>query len=255
MNERTILIGDLHGCFDSAIELMDKCKVTTDDRVIFLGDLVDRGPDSDKCVELAMKHECILGNHESKHLRYHQTELSGQKPNVGAATHVATRLQLTSEHYEYLQRLPLYIRLPEYNVVVVHAGVYPGRPIEAQDPHHLLHLQMIKPPDKKSYWPSKVGPEYKFWTHFWKGPERIVFGHTVLDKPLRTEWTCGIDGGGVFGRELHALILTEKSAAQSPMDWEIISVPCQKDYGKGRRGTSSEDIKLFLVHGDVSSFS
>lgn len=255
MFERTIIIGDLHGCYNSIVELMDKCKITTNDRVIFLGDLVDRGPDSAKCVELAMKHECILGNHEEKHLRYFQTEMSGQKPNVAVSTHIATREQLTRTHYEYLRTLPLYIRLPEYNLIAVHAGMYPGRRLEQQTPKHLMHLQMIRPPDEKSYWPSKVGPEYKFWTHFWKGPERIVFGHTVLDKPLRTEWTCGIDGGGVFGRELHALILTDKSLNQSPKDWEIVSVSCDKDYGKGRRGTSSEGIKLLPVHGDVSCYS
>ena len=41
---RTIVIGDLHGCYDEALELLDKVGATSSDRIIFTGDLVDRGP-------------------------------------------------------------------------------------------------------------------------------------------------------------------------------------------------------------------
>ena len=44
MSARTIVIGDLHGCYDEAIELLTKVGATSSDRVIFAGDLVDRGP-------------------------------------------------------------------------------------------------------------------------------------------------------------------------------------------------------------------
>ena len=53
---RTIVIGDLHGCHDEALDLLDALHVTSSDRVIFAGDLVDRGPKPRECVELAMKH-------------------------------------------------------------------------------------------------------------------------------------------------------------------------------------------------------
>jgi predicted phosphodiesterase len=66
---RTIVVGDLHGCFDEAVELLDSLQVTSSDRVIFAGDLVDRGPKPAECIELAMRHECVLGNHEEHHLR------------------------------------------------------------------------------------------------------------------------------------------------------------------------------------------
>jgi len=52
---RTIVIGDLHGCFDEARDLIEKCAATNDDRIIFAGDLVDRGPKRRECVELAMQ--------------------------------------------------------------------------------------------------------------------------------------------------------------------------------------------------------
>src|SRR5436305_13926184 len=116
---RTIVIGDLHGCHDEALALLDRLAATENDRVIFAGDLVDRGPKPRECVELAMKHECILGNHEEKHLQ-------------SSHHHEETRKELREEHYAYFKKLPTFIRIPESNAVVVHAGVMPGVAIEAQ---------------------------------------------------------------------------------------------------------------------------
>lgn len=266
MTRRTIIIGDLHGCLSEAEELLDKCKATADDRVILLGDLVDRGPDSAGCVDLAMRLQarqgapaCILGNHEEKMLFYNDIEKQKLHVNVQVATHIATRQQLEPKHYDYFRTLPLYLRLPEYNAVCVHAGVFPNRTIEEQDPRHLLHVQMIKPYEtddrgtrrvnNKSVWASKV-PEgedgWHFWTHFWTGPERIIFGHSVLNKPLLTDKAVGLDGGACFGLELWGLVLP---------DWEVISI-------KGRGAIDNKDLarrgnrdrKLHLIHDDVGTY-
>jgi len=273
MSRRTIVIGDLHGMHDATVKLLDKCKVRPEDHVIFLGDLIDRGPDSGKCVDLVMHREkvqgrtaCILGNHESRHIEYHEIEQKKGKVHVDIPTHVATRLQLREEHYDYFKRMPKFIRLPEHNAVCVHAGVFPGRKIEEQSDRHLLHIQMLEELSQpfetgrarfgeKTCWPSRTpsGGHWRFWTHFWDGPERIIFGHSVLDKPLVTDKVVGIDGGAVFGHWLHAVILP---------GWEIISVPGERDYGKGYRGRPSEEetirgnrINKYLVHGDVSTYS
>jgi serine/threonine protein phosphatase 1 len=115
---RTIVIGDLHGCFDEARALLDRLAVSENDRVIFAGDLVDRGPKPRECVELAMKWHAILGNHEEKHLQQRKRKDEDLSPD-----HLATRRALSNEHYEYFAKLPLFIRLPEHGAVVVHAGV------------------------------------------------------------------------------------------------------------------------------------
>lgn len=264
---RTFIIGDLHGCKLETIELLKKCQVTSQDRVIFVGDLVDRGPDSVGCVDLVREQEqaqgsqaCVLGNHEERMLIYRDLEEAGKDPNVVVPTHVATRKQLRDEHYAYFRSLPLYIRLPEFNAVVVHAGVWPNVPIEKQDAHHLLHCQMIcTDPDhdglinKHSKWPSKAPSHWKFWTHHWNGPETVIFGHSVLDKPLVLPNAIGIDGGAVFGRSLWALELP---------NMKIHEVKSKTNMDKGVRGRPSEDevfrgarIKLYPIHGDVSSFS
>jgi serine/threonine protein phosphatase 1 len=223
---RTIVIGDLHGCHDEALALLDRLAVTENDRVIFAGDLVDRGPKPRECVELAMKHECILGNHEEKHLQ-------------SSRHHEETRKELREEHYAYFRKLPKYIRIAECNAVIVHAGVMPNVAIEAQDPYHLLHAQCVKPPERKSYWPSKAPRTHTFWTNHWRGPERVIFGHTVVDKPLVMPFAVGIDTGCVYGGALTAVVLPT---------WEIVSVPSKQPRRTGR-------IATYVVHGDVSAYS
>jgi serine/threonine protein phosphatase 1 len=237
---RTIVIGDLHGCYHEALDLLDKLAVTQTDRVIFTGDLVDRGPFPSECVELAMQHESILGNHEEKHLQQRNRRDADLLPD-----HLQTRRALQPRHYEYFKTLPTFIRLPEHNAAVIHAGAFPKLTLEEQPEHTLLHGQCIQPTSgtHKSYWPSKAPVGWRFWTTYWKGPERLIFGHTVLDKPLVSKYAVGIDTGAVFGRGLTAVVLP---------DWEIVSVPSRKNYYEKRR---VDDARLFPVMDGVSTFS
>ncbi len=235
MSSRTIVIGDLHGCFDETVELLARLQVTSSDRVIFAGDLVDRGPKPRECVELAMKYECVLGNHEEKHLQQRRRAAEKLSPS-----HLFTRNALSDVHYSYFSSLPRVIPLPQFNAAVVHAGAYPGVPLAQQTDAHLLHIQHINPPDLKSRWPSKAPPGYSFWTNHWRGPERLIFGHTVLDRPLVTEWAVGIDTGAAFGRGLTALVLP---------DWQLVTLPT-KDHSGGQKTVATYDIQ----HG-VKAFS
>src|SRR4051812_12415265 len=98
---RTVVIGDLHGCYDEAVELLRALSVTPTDRVIFAGDLVDRGPKPRECVELAMQHECILGNHEEKHLSQRWRPAFALSDD-----HRRTREALDDRHYDYFAKLP-----------------------------------------------------------------------------------------------------------------------------------------------------
>jgi hypothetical protein len=236
MSSRTIVIGDLHGCYDEARALLDKLAVSASDRVIFAGDLVDRGPKRRECVELAMKYECVLGNHEESHLQQRKRKDADLHPD-----HLESRKVLADEHYEWFRKLPKVIHLPEFGAAVVHAGAMPGVPLAQQDAYHLLHVQCVRPPERKSYWPSKAPADFRFWTQLWRGPERLIFGHTVVDQPLVTEHAVGIDTGCVYGRALTAVVLP---------DWELVSVPARQTYRGGKDG-----IRLFPLHGEVNGFS
>lgn len=240
---KTFVIGDVHGCYIEAIELFDRCKVTSSDRVIFIGDIVDRGPDNDKCVDLAMKYECILGNHENRHLNYRRDNETPQ-----STSHLATQKQLRPEHYEYFKSLPLKIELPEHNAVVVHAGVLPWRPIQAQEKYHLLHTQMVRPfdddmlPSTKTKWPSRVRGEtgWQFWANLWYGPEKIIFGHTTLSKPILADNLAGVDGGCCHGRELWALDVDA---------WKVIAVKARKQHA-----FYGNQPKTYVIYDDVHTW-
>jgi predicted phosphodiesterase len=250
---RIVMIGDPHGCLDECLEMLDTLKVTSADTVIFLGDLVDRGPYNDGCVDLAMQHECILGNHEDRHLRYYWKERKGEELGQLPPTHAFTRSQLRPEHYTYFESLPHFLRLPQYNSVAVHGGVFPGVSIEDQNAELLIRMQFINPAkSKKTYWAMKRpvhskenelevmhDESFKFWTELWDGPERIIFGHSVLNKPLVTEKAVGIDGGCVFGDKLWAFVLPDNI---------IIEVPSKQP------ARNNPDIKLHLFHGDVGTY-
>lgn len=233
---RTIVIGDLHGCYDEARDLLDALAVSDSDRVIFAGDLVDRGPNPRECVELAMRYECVLGNHEEKHLQQRHRPDEKLSPD-----HLRTRDLLDERHYEYFASLPTVIRLPDHGAAVVHAGCFPGTPLDEQLDRHLLHIQHISPPHPKSFWPSKAPAGHRFWTNFWQGPERIIFGHSVLESPLLTSSAVGIDTGAVFGHGLTAVVLPE---------WQLVSVPSRRDHSGGRK-----TVARYSVQDDVKAFS
>lgn len=258
-HERTIVVGDVHGCYDEALELLSACGASERDRIVFLGDLIDRGPEPARCIDLAMSiaerqvaEACIMGNHEERHVFYRDIERLHGSVNVHVADHVATRSKLTDAHHDYIRNLPLFIRLPEHNAVCVHAGVWPGRPIERQKKKHLLHVQMIDPTSddgsERSMWASRVHgkPGWTFWSHLWDGPERVIFGHSVLTAPIVTDRVVGLDGGGVFGGELWAFII--------PGD-ELIRVKCRGEHDPkvlAQRGNPSK--KPFPIVGDVATY-
>lgn len=244
MNKRTIIIGDLHGCHVEACELLEACGITSNDRVIFTGDLIDRGPDPDKCIELAMKFESVLGNHEDKHLHYRKKNTDHK---MLPDHHRYTIDRLNDDHWKFIETLPLKIHLPEFNSVVIHSGCWPDISLDRQDKYHLLHLQCCSD-HKKSTWPSK-SPQGTFWTNFWKGPERIIFGHTGLNKPLHTPLAVGIDTGCVFGRELTAYILPDDRFVQVKAKNKYYSRDEHPVLGK------TKWIKLIPLHGDVGTFS
>jgi len=76
MNGRLIAVGDIHGCDKEFEELLDKLDLKKDDRLVLLGDLINRGPDSDRVVGLAREHATVslLGNHELRLLNFRKTD-------------------------------------------------------------------------------------------------------------------------------------------------------------------------------------
>src|SRR3954471_18876122 len=120
MTGRLIAIGDIHGCHVEFAELLAKLALTKDDRVILLGDLINRGPDSCKVIDLARQHATVslLGNHELRLLKFKR---SGDKKHLKDGDD-ATVAKLRPEDWAYLEAMPLTYEEPELNMVFVHGG-------------------------------------------------------------------------------------------------------------------------------------
>ncbi len=200
MGARTILIGDVHGCLGELEALLDRLSFGSDDRLICVGDLVARGPDSAGVVALCRQlgATVVRGNHEDKLLRWHLGR--GCEP-LGALHHQVAR-ELCDDDWAFLEATPLSLALPEHNAWVVHAGVLPGLTLEQQPRRALLTMRSIgalgEPLPRAGSIP---------WGCRYPGPVQVVFGHHAQPRPQLYPFATGIDTGCVYGGALTAMVL------------------------------------------------
>lgn len=207
---RTIAIGDVHGCADEMEELLEALNLKADDRVIQLGDLVNRGPDSRRVIQLARSYkiEAILGNHELRLL----TALRENRPEILKEYDLDTIKQLHAEDWEYLEKLPKFKFDGKRGIVFVHGGFLPNSPWYAQPIEVAVNIQVI---DKKGNAAKRSdAPEAPTWAKKWKGPPFVIYGHTPRPKVCKHKQSLGIDTGCVYGGKLTAYIIEEKSFVQ-----------------------------------------
>src|SRR4051812_14165764 len=76
MNGRLIAVGDIHGCYQEFEEMIGRLELVPGDRLVLLGDLINRGPDSLKVIDLARQTNALslLGNHELRLLNFRKTK-------------------------------------------------------------------------------------------------------------------------------------------------------------------------------------
>jgi hypothetical protein len=210
MKGRLIAIGDVHGCHRELEDLLNKLDLKNNDRVILLGDLVNRGPDSAKVIALAREHahSSLLGNHELRLLNYRKT---------GDPTHLKkndydTLKQLNSRDWSYLNGMPLTYHDREHDIVLVHGGFLPNQPWYRQPARVVTRIQVIDKdgnPRKRS-----DAPNAPHWSELWSGPPFVVYGHTSRPDILRLKGSLGIDTSCAMGGSLTACILPEKQIVQ-----------------------------------------
>ncbi|WP_338873247.1 metallophosphoesterase [Myxococcus stipitatus] len=203
---RTLFIGDVHGCAAELDALLDACGWRPGDRVVLVGDLVAKGPDSAGVVRRARERGmlAVRGNHDAHVLRWHH----GQAPEGKKLSkeHRQVLETLTPEDWAYLEAQPLFRRFPELNVLAVHGGVVPGIPLEAQRAEELLNLRSITPEGA----PSKRVDGGVPWASCWKGPEFIIFGHDAVRGVQQHPHAMGLDSGCVYGGQLTAFVMPER---------------------------------------------
>jgi serine/threonine protein phosphatase 1 len=210
---RVYIVGDIHGCCHELDALVSGLPLTRSDRLIFLGDYIDRGPATREVIDFLLQFKdaspCevrfLKGNHEDMFLdfmgkagRFGEAFLN----NGGNATlrsygisqkenGLSVPEQLPPEHMEFFTNLEMFTVVE--NVLCVHAGVNPVVSLAEQSPEELLWIRQ------------------EFLNNPHLLPYTIVFGHTPHRK-VRFElpYKIGIDTGLVYGGKLSCLEVTEK---------------------------------------------
>ena len=264
-SERCIIIGDVHGCLEELDELLAlvgyRGRVSRD-RLVFAGDLVDRGPDPVGVVRRAreLEADCVMGNHEEKHVRWARWN---ERVAAGEADHNPMRAfdedrlnqhnGLSEEDLDYIRAMPTLVR-PQPELIVVHAGLETdGTPPEDQDLNKVCRVRYVDKDGKRTvnkgdiFAPSEgATPWYQQWT----GPETVVYGHDVIHNEgkilngyrqcTNRHWdgerfqfgtTVGIDTGCVFGGWLTAVTFVPGSYYVH----EHVSVKAKEEYHPMRR--------------------
>jgi serine/threonine protein phosphatase 1 len=211
---RCYVIGDIHGCLDELARLLENLPLEAYDRLVFLGDYIDRGPDSKGVVSYLLNCQSTLpqtmiflkGNHEDMFLAYlglggHYADMFlyngggstllsyGIPPRATDSTEILSRIP--KSHLEFYQGLKTYFLVEPY--LCVHAGIHPLKPLDQQSEEELLWIRN------------------EFILNRHSLPYTVLFGHTpqkavFFDLPSK----IGLDTGLVYGNELSCLEIHEK---------------------------------------------
>lgn len=212
MKSRTIVVGDIHGCYDELMSLLDKVNFGWDDRVVSVGDLITKGPKSREVLDLFIsdnRFTTVIGNHDLALRRRWSGEDVELKP-AQRETHKELKADKDS-YMQYLNSLPFIIDLGTH--LVVHAGLRPNVALHSQTTGDLTRIRTLGP-DRES-------EEGTPWYHVYFGEKVVLFGHWPAPEPRRGPRALGLDTGCVYGHELTAYIIETG---------EIEFVPAQRVY-------------------------
>ena len=213
-----LVIGDIHGCHSELMELIEAAGISAGDRIIALGDLIDRGPASRDVVEFFMSApnaSSVLGNHESRHVR-----MSKSRQAPALEQHLTAR-QFDDAGYarviEYFESLPLYIELPE--AILVHDGLGRGLPLRFREDGDDEAASLIYGEN----YPGTAFP--RSWYELYDGDKPVIAGH-INPGGGRAPFIYKnrvylIDTGCCYGRALTGVLLP---------DFKVISVMSRRNY-------------------------
>jgi serine/threonine protein phosphatase 1 len=196
---KTYVIGDVHGMLDKLEEMLDRIPFDPEeDRLAFVGDYIDRGPNSRGVVDriLGLTDEgvetiCLKGNHECMWIDYlKDINTVSFLLNGGVDTiKCYDEPEPPESHRRFLDNLLPYYEMEDF--ILVHAGLRPGIPLRKQTEEDMCWIRF-----------DFIDSDYDFG-------KKIVFGHTPFGRPYVDRYKIGIDTGAVYGNRLTCVCLPE----------------------------------------------
>jgi serine/threonine protein phosphatase 1 len=210
----SFVIGDIHGCRDELASLVAALPLERADRLIFLGDYIDRGQDSKGVVSYLIELQSravqeivfLKGNHEDMFLSYlglpgrhgDMFIYNGGGPTLASYGISPTRHSpqeavalVPPSHLEFFRRLRMHYLAPPF--FCVHAGINPDKTLEEQEEEELLWIR----------------DQFLLSRHTL--PYTVLFGHTPQEEVMfHLPYKIGLDTGLVYGNKLSCLELEEK---------------------------------------------
>lgn len=208
MEHRRIVIGDVHGHYDGLMTLLEALALGWDDRVYFLGDLIDRGPKSAQVLEFVKEssYQTLLGNHEQLMLNALVDGLTDARSwqawlCSGGDTTIDSYIEtgmMPYKHLEWMRSLPTHLDLGD--IWLVHAGVHPTIPIDQQSSEQLCWIRKEFHNISQPYFPDKLIITGHTITFTFEGvrPGELVRGQGWLDIDTgayhpKSGWLTGFD--------------------------------------------------------------
>lgn len=230
------IIGDIHGCFDELTELLIKLGYSINRveenknnfgfdvispisrKVIFLGDLVDRGTDSPSVLRLVMSMVnsgvayCVPGNHDLKLQKY----LNGKNVQLKhGLEETVKQLETESAEFKSLTEKFLYSLISHYvfdsgKLVVAHAGLK-----EEMQGRGSGAVRSFCQFGETTGEIDEFGLPVRYnWAKEYRGKAKVIYGHTPVPEAEWLNKTINIDTGCVFGGKLTALRYPEEDIVQ-----------------------------------------
>jgi len=219
MSRRTLIVGDVHGCREELQDLLQESGWDEDDKLVLVGDLVAKGPDSLGVIRLVRElgAEATRGNHDQHCLNWWDAKIAGLPLPKLKPAHQRVADELEAADWQWLADRPLWLELPEHEALVVHAGLRPGVPLDEQDPRDLMNMRSILANGAA----SKSVEEGTPWAALWPGPTLVVFGHDAVRGLQTYPHAVGLDTGCVYGGWLSGLWLPGR---------DLVTVPARGTY-------------------------
>jgi len=274
-----MVVGDVHGCYDELLALLDRLSFDPSaDTLVFVGDLVMKGPKNVEVLRLAreLRAFAVRGNNDDAALNAWLKVQEGRR----IKTKNNWVRAMGPDDAQWLGEMPFTLALPALRTLVVHAGLVPGRSLRKQRLVDLYKMRTVfrEGAAAKEGCPrgdsagaegtqQKVGQKKKrsargggwravqrskeetgiLWGEHYRGLNHVFFGHDALQNLQLHASATGLDTGCVYGGALTAAVLpTEAEARERAEDWSEDRAPSLEELG-----VTLESINAFGTYWDV----